>query len=153
MRDSMGPLKNNYKHMKNITVLIIITMLFSSCIDVVDMEVESFEPTIVLEGEINDHDEKQILRLSFSQPYFQEGTKLYVDNAQVTLFEDEVAVGTYEGMGSGIYGLKMKGQVGKKYSITVLLPQIPEHPGFSGKTIVSEPELLAPITEITDIRM
>lgn len=81
------------------------------------------------------------------------GTKLYLDNALVTLFEDDVAVGTYESMGSGIYELKVKGQVGKKYKITVLLPQIPEHPGFGGKKIESEPELLAPITEISDIRM
>jgi hypothetical protein len=139
--------------MKNSIVFIVITLLFSSCIDEVNMKVESFEPMIVLDGEINDHGEKQILRLSFSQPYFQEGTKLYLDNAQVTLFEDEVAVGTYESKGSGIYELLMKGQVGKEYSIAVLLPEIPEHPGFSGKKIVSEPELLAPISEITDIRM
>src|SRR5690606_522443 len=75
-----------------------------------------------------------------------------VDYAKITLFEDGVAVGTYENINSGIYELNFKGMVGKKYKIEVLLPQIPEHPAFSGQQITSEPELLAPVSEITDIR-
>src|SRR5690554_1696793 len=88
------PITLNFNNMKKIIIPIIITLFFTSCMDVIDLKVENFEPMLVLDGEINDKDEKQVLRLSLSQPYFQKVTRAKVDYAKITLSEDGVAVGT-----------------------------------------------------------
>ncbi|HSJ68661.1 MAG TPA: DUF4249 domain-containing protein, partial [Anditalea sp.] len=138
--------------MKNIIYLIILVPIFlSSCMDVVDMKLDKSEIMVVVDGEINDQDELQTLRLSLSQPYFQDGSKVTIDNAQVILFEDGQEVGNYEFINPGLYSLNYSGQIGKKYHVSIMLPTIPENPSFSGKQITSEPELLAPVSDITDI--
>lgn len=85
----------------------------------------------------------------FTQPVGK--YELNISDALVTLYEDGEAVGKYKNSSQGVYELDLKGQIGKKYSLAVLLPDIPQYPEFSGKEIISESELLAPVSEIKDI--
>jgi hypothetical protein len=133
-------------------MIIISILLLNACMDPIELDVKTFEPMIIVDGEINDLYEYQELKLSISQPYFQDGQKFHIENALIELFENDSKVGAYQYIEGGNYQLEFKGEVGKDYKVVITLPEIQEFPHFSGKMISSEPEELAPVSEITAIR-
>jgi hypothetical protein len=138
------------KSLRNLIILSI--LLFTACMDPIELSVDTFEPMVVVEGEINDLDEFQELKLSISQPYFQEGQKFHIENALVELYENGSKVGAYQTTRDGTYLLEFKGEIRKEYRVEITLPEIPEFPQFSGRHVSSEVEKLNPVSEITAIR-
>ncbi|MFD2200891.1 DUF4249 family protein [Shivajiella indica] len=138
------------KSLKNILLSISMLLMFS-CMDTIELDVKSYEPMVVVDGEINNKDDLQSLRLSITQPYFQSSQKIIIENAVIDLYEDEVLIGTYGYIQDGEYLLSHKGKVGSDYKLEIKLPEMPEHPGFSSKIISSKSEKLEPVSEITGI--
>lgn len=120
-----------------------------SCLDIIEMEVKSFEPMIVVDGEINNVDEYQTIRLGISQPYFQSHSTIGLEQVVIELFEDNVPVGTYIYSEEGEYLLHHTGKTGSAYRIEISLPDLKEYDHLSEKVISSETEVLHPVSEIT----
>ncbi|EOZ91600.1 hypothetical protein A33Q_4668 [Indibacter alkaliphilus LW1] len=119
--------------------------------DTIELDVKSYEAMVVVNGEINNLDEIQLLRLSITQPYFQSSQKIIIENAVIDLYEDEVLIGSYNYTQDGEYKLSHKGKIGSSYKLEIKLPEMPDHPGFSSKVISSKSEKLEPVSEITGI--
>jgi len=139
------------KSINNILIVLSLCLLFS-CMDTIELDLKSYEPWVVVDGEINNVDEVQSLRLSITQPYFQSNQKTIIEEAVVNLYEDNILVGTYTYVKDGEYFLNYTGQIGSDYTLEITLPLIEGHTNFAGKIIVSETERLKPVSEITAIK-
>lgn len=139
------------KFVNNIVIGLCLPVLFS-CMDTIELDVKSYEPMVVVDGEINNKDDVQSLRLSITQPYFQNSQKSIIDEAVVNLYEDNTLIGTYTYTQEGEYLLDYKGKIGSEYILEITLPDIQKHKHFSGKVILSKVETLNPVSEISDLR-
>ena len=139
------------KFVNNIVIGLCLPVLFS-CMDTIELDVKSYEPMVVVDGEINNKDDVQSLRLSITQPYFQSSQKRIIEQAVVNLYEDNILIGTYTYTQEGEYLLDYKGKIGSEYILEITLPEIQEHNQFSGKVIISKVETLNPVSEISDLR-
>lgn len=138
------------KSIKNILFSMSMLLMFS-CMDTIELDVKSYEAMVVVDGEINNLDETQLLRLSITQPYFQSSQKIIIENAVIDLYEDESLIGSYDYIQNGEYKLSHKGKIGSDYKLEIKLPEMPDYPGFSSKVISSKSEKLEPVSEITGI--
>ncbi|WP_194778098.1 DUF4249 domain-containing protein [Pararhodonellum marinum] len=139
------------KTIKN--VLISFSMVFMlSCMDTIELDVKSYEPMVVVDGEINNMDDMQSLRLSITQPYFQSGQKEIIEEAVVNLYENDHLIGTYAYNKEGEYSLEYRGKIGNEYNVEITLPHLAEHTHLSGKVIKSKAEKLESVSEITALR-
>ncbi|WP_373523695.1 DUF4249 family protein [Aquiflexum sp.] len=139
------------KTVKNILISLSMFLMFS-CMDTIELDVKSYEAMVVVDGEINNMDDVQSLKLSITQPYFQSSQKIIIEEAVVNLFEDNNLIGTYTYIKEGEYLLDYKGKIGNEYKLEITLPHIAEHPQLSGKVISSKAEKLEPVSEITAVR-
>ncbi|WP_373493160.1 DUF4249 family protein [Aquiflexum sp.] len=138
------------KIVKNILIVLFLFTMFS-CMDTIELDVKSYEAMVVVDGEINNMDDVQSLKLSITQPYFQSSQKIIIEEAVVNLFEENNLIGTYSYIKEGEYLLDYKGKIGSEYKIEITLPDIPGHENFSRKVILSDTEKLDPVSEITAI--
>lgn len=127
-----------------ISFLIIFPFLFfSSCQDVIDLEVPDGEVLLVVDGWITDQEgEKQVL-LSTTANYFDNTITPKVENATVVLFEENAAVDTLIESTSGVYVTNYQGVVGKTYHIYIQT--------VSGEEYESNPELLKFVSTIAAV--
>lgn len=138
--------------MKKILInILLIPLILTACMDVVEVELETEDTFVVVEGEINNLYDRQFVEISLSQPYFSNSGKVAIENAMVLLLEDGEEILEYEELGDGKYAIDFKGEVGKHYAVQVLLPELEGYPEFAGQLISSKPERLAPVTEITGL--
>ncbi|WP_158860232.1 DUF4249 family protein [Lunatibacter salilacus] len=128
------------------------SLLMFSCLDNIELDVKSYEAMVVVDGEINNIDEYQTVKLTISQPYFQSSSKSVIEEAEVYLFEDNVKVGGYTYAQEGVYNLDFTGVIDRAYRIEIYLPDLPDYGHLSNKVISSETEVLHPVSEITDLR-
>jgi hypothetical protein len=134
----------------NTIVFSFLLMLSMSCLDVIDMEINDYEPYVVVDGEIQDMNDKQEVRLSISQPYLKEG-EVWISGAIIELFENGISRGFYQEEKSGNYFIILNPTYGSYYHIRVTLPELESFPTFSSQKIVSEPELLKQVSPINRI--
>lgn len=127
-----------------ISFLIILPFLFfSSCQDVIDLEVPDGEVLLVVDGWITDQEgEKQVL-LSTTANYFDNIETPSVENATVVLFDEDGAVDTLIESSSGVYVTNYQGVVGKTYHIYIQT--------VSGEEYESSPELLKFVSTIAAV--
>ena len=127
-----------------ISFLIIFPFLFfSSCQDVIDLEVPDGEVLLVVDGWITDQEgEKQVL-LSTTANYFDNIETPSVENATVVLFDENGAVDTLIESSSGVYVTNYQGVVGKTYHIYIQT--------VSGEEYESNPELLKFVSTIAAV--
>ncbi len=80
--------------MKNIIILISITILFTSCEKTINLEetihlyLEQSKPKIVIEGQVTNHDGYQYVRVSRTAGFYDDGTTPRVTNANVSVKDD-----------------------------------------------------------------
>lgn len=127
-----------------ISFLIIFPFLFfSSCQDVIDLEVPDGEVLLVVDGWITDQEgEKQVL-LSTTANYFDNTITPKVENAIVVLFDENGPIDTLVEADPGRYVTEYQGVVGKTYHIYIQTD--------SGEEYESNPELLKFVSAIADI--
>src|SRR5258706_446664 len=121
---------NQINFMKRSFSLIIFSALaFSilvSCEKVIDPNLQSASPVLVVEAWLNNKPEKQIIQLTKTQPYFDTSTPIGVTGAIVLVTDDLNNVFTFadDGTNSGAYQWtpptgQSFGAVGRKYLLTV----------------------------------
>jgi len=138
--------------MKNHNIIVLASLLiFSvSCVDVIDMEINDYEPYIVIDGEIQDITNDQEIRISISQPYLEVGEE-WVSGAVIELFENGISLGFYEEEKAGHYFINLEPAYGSHYHIEIALPELYNFPTFSNQKIISAPEQLKQVTPIERI--
>ncbi|MCH7411315.1 DUF4249 domain-containing protein [Belliella sp. DSM 111904] len=134
----------------NIIVLISLLILTVSCVDVIDMQINDYEPYVVIDGEIQDISENQEIKISISQPYLKEG-EIWVSGAEIELFENGNSLGFYKEVKAGTYMITLVPTYGNKYHIEITLPELTNFLEFSYQKIISIPELFKEVTPIESI--
>lgn len=88
-----------------IALLILAAALFSSCETVINPDLDSAPPVLVVQAWLNDKSEKQVIQLTMTQPYFDESAPTGVSGATVTVTDDLNTVYTFvdDGTNTGSY--------------------------------------------------
>lgn len=94
-------------------LLFFTAMIFSSCEEVVDIDLDDVEPALVVEALVSDDPEKTpYVKLTLSTTYFDNVEPEAIENALVVLTEDESVVDTLNEQEPGYY-IAQKINVGK----------------------------------------
>lgn len=110
------------KNIKLIQILIIIlgTIIFSSCEEIIDIDLNSSNPKLVVEGQIL-KDSTVWIKLSYTTDYFTNENTIFEENASVVISDNDNNSEVLNYVGSGIYrGEHIIGEVGKSYSLNIL---------------------------------
>jgi len=75
--------------MKYIYIIVLSSFFFTACEKIVDIEIPSDEPTLVVEGEITNNLEPWSVRLTLSQPYLDQKEVDGISNASVFILGDD----------------------------------------------------------------
>lgn len=78
-------------------------LFFTSCEDVIEIDLDSIDPKLVIEGTINDIDDQCILRLSKTGDYFEPGIYPAVSDATVTITDNNGIIIDFVESEPGIY--------------------------------------------------
>ena len=71
--------------MKKINLILALVITLSACERIVELEIPSGDPKIVVEGQITSQLEPWEIRLTVSQPYFDQSNLSFVSNAEVSI--------------------------------------------------------------------
>lgn len=129
--------------MKKIIAIIILSSVFTSCEDVIDVDLETSEPRLVVEASINwlknTPGNHQQIRLSKTAPYYETGV-LPANGAVVTIGDDEGNLFIFtESEMTGIYETEnFLPELNKTYYLTI---------EYEGETYTGN-EILIPVVEI-----
>lgn len=146
--------------MKNILFLSTLLFIFAACEDVIDIDLKSTEPYVVIEGHITQEMGKSYVKLTRSTDYFEPGVYPEISGAQVTVSDnlgtiynlEETETGTYTlpgfyGVENRTYSLKVTidnqvydGQVTMPERLTIdhlSYMETPDYMEFSGGYLVS----------------
>ncbi|KAB5491703.1 DUF4249 domain-containing protein [Flagellimonas hadalis] len=128
-------------------ILAIIVIAFTSCVDVVDVEVQDGPTRLVVEASLNwekgTTGNEQTIRLSESSPFFSTGAITEVTGASVVVTNDTSGDEfVFADQGNGEYlSTTFEPVLGKSYSLRI------EHDG----EVYTAIETMTPVTDITDI--
>lgn len=90
----------------NIRILLFvltISMLAIACEDTIDVDLDEADPVLVVDAWINDKPEDQIIRLTMSQPYFEQSLPPGVSGATVTITDNEGKIFNFTEQEAGEY--------------------------------------------------
>lgn len=106
--------------MKNIAGIIVIASLITSCEKVVDLKYKSNLSEIVIEGNITNEPGPYFVKITRSIPLPETGTYPTVDNAAVTISDDNNNSEVLIPQGNGMYRTAaLIGTIGSTYTLTV----------------------------------
>lgn len=106
--------------MKKYLILILAVLAFSSCEDVIEMEVRKGKDALVVEGWITDQSEGNYVKLYLTVPYFDEPEYSPVRNALVKVSDDAGNTEILKETSPGKYAMaKITGEVGRTYKLTI----------------------------------
>lgn len=89
--------------MKTILSIFSLIFLLVSCEDVIEIDLDSIEPKLVIEGCINDLDDPCSIKLSLTGDYFEPGIYPVVSDALVTVTDDNGIETEFEEVEPGLY--------------------------------------------------
>lgn len=104
-------------------VMLGLAISFNSCEKMVDLELNSIEPQLVIDAAIEDG-KVCVVKLSLTQDYFERGSAQYVSGAKVYLsFQNGMATGEEQlfETAKGIYTSVMQGTIGYTYTLKVVV--------------------------------
>jgi hypothetical protein len=147
------------KTVKTIILTSIATLLFSACQDVIEIDLDSIEPKIVIDGALTDISDSVEIKITKSTDYFKPGNYPVVSGATVTLSDNignsrqllEIKPGIYSAYWQSIEGTEYKLEVeveGESYAGTVKMPRkvsidslsfepTPEYMEFTGGYLIN----------------
>lgn len=106
--------------MKIFITLAFFILLFTSCEDVIDIDLDTIEPQIVIEGIINDLDDRCVISLSKTTDYFEPSIYPPVSNAIVSVTDDNGVLTPFEETEPGVYTAEnIRGLENTTYSLDV----------------------------------
>ncbi|MDH4058671.1 MAG: DUF4249 domain-containing protein [Cyclobacteriaceae bacterium] len=109
----------------NILKLLLISLLFSSaCETIINPNLESAEPILVIDAWINNKAEPQVISLSMTQPYFENVVPPPVEGAQVSITDSNGKVYVFTEAEPGAYtwtpvGSEVFGETGLSYELRI----------------------------------
>lgn len=102
--------------------LISIAISFTSCEDVIDINLDNAKANVVIEANVTNILEPQIIKISRTKPFNEENSFLAVTGATVSVKEENGPNYTFVGGTNGSYiSIPFKGVPGKKYTVTVII--------------------------------
>jgi len=108
--------------MKYLVLFFAFALVFTSCQDPIDLEIESFEELIVVEGGIihrmDEIDATQVIQLSKTRNFFDQGGNTPIDDALVYVFDGTNEV-EFPHLGNGRYGARMSTTIGNTYTLRI----------------------------------
>lgn len=108
--------KNNHKLYQ---LIILSAIIFSSCEEVIEVDLESSDPALVAEGVI-EPDEPAWIQLSYTSDYFSAEETRFEDEASVYISDENGNVDTLFYDGLGMYrGTNIIGELNTTYSISI----------------------------------
>jgi hypothetical protein len=114
------------KNKHRLMLLVVLSSILFSCEKVINPELQSATPVLVVEAWINNKPEKQVIQLTMTQPYFDESVPPGVSGAIVRIVDDANKVFPFvdDGTNTGTYEwVPVPGQVfgaeGGNYQLTV----------------------------------
>ncbi len=106
--------------MKNTLILLLMTLVFTSCTDVFEMEVEKQKDALVVEGWVTDRAEGNYVRLYLTVPYFDQPEYTPVSRATVRLTDDAGNSEVLQESQPGRYEIRrMTGVPGRTYKLVI----------------------------------
>lgn len=136
--------------MPRILVILLTVAFVASCIDRVDLPIRNEEPHLVVEGQLTNEAPPYTVRLTYTGKYGgadgQNPTDQYVNDAQVTLADDQGRSVRFLASGQGMYRTTettFRGQVGRTYSLAITLS--------NGKRYVTKPERMPAVPVIDSL--
>lgn len=108
--------------MKTIKTLIIlwgIVALLSSCRDIIDIELDSIEPTLVIDGAVTDINDTLQITLTKTVDYFEPGVYPNVSGANVRVSDNMGNIHQLNETTPGVYTEFLPGIEGNQYALTV----------------------------------
>lgn len=107
------------KTIKTIVLLLGIVALFSSCRDIIDIELDSIEPKLVIDGAVTDINDTLVIRLSKSVDYFEPGVYPNVSSAVINVSDNVGTSVQLNEASPGVYQEYLPGIEGNEYELTV----------------------------------
>ena len=104
---------------KTLILLITIIITFVSCEDVIDIELNSIEPKLVIVGTLNDFDEQFTVKLSKTGDYFNTGIYPAVSDAVIKITESNVQTINIPETEQGIYTIGLRGKENTSYTLNI----------------------------------
>lgn len=104
---------------ENIFLFIVLSLLFSSCEEVIDIDLDQSEKHIVIEAKLHEGYQVFSVFASYSFPYFNNKLPEVIENAEISIsnnqgFQIEVPYREY-----GLYQVRMEGVAGNTYTLKV----------------------------------
>ena len=124
-------------------ILFAILAVFSSCEDVIQLDLPDGEYRLTVDGNVSDTGDTVQVILSSNAPYFDDGATPRVGNALVVVRDDTGRADTLREEKPGVYLATFRGEIGRSYSLFVRLAD--------GKVYETAPQLLQAVAKIDTI--
>ena len=107
------------KTIKTLTLLFSLALLLASCQDVIEIDLNSIDPIIVIDGAVTSNDTIKI-KISKSGDYFDPGIYPAVSNAKVTITDNLGNTSSLTETDSGLYVTNLPVSEGTEYTLKVV---------------------------------
>ena len=104
------------KTIKTLTFIFSLAILFSACQDVIDLDLDSIEPKVVIDAVVTD---SVVVKISKSTDYFEPGIYQKVSNAIVNVTDNSGNLFQLEETSPGMYTKSQIGVEGNGYTLDV----------------------------------
>jgi hypothetical protein len=105
--------------MKRLLYFSLLVLCFTSCKKIIDVDTESSEPQLVIEGNITDKFVAQQIKISRSVPYTSQNIYPTVSGASVLLTDNRGNTFNFSESQPGLYAFGMRGVPGVTYTLQV----------------------------------
>jgi hypothetical protein len=108
--------------MKKIVILLFVFALSTSCEDVIEVDLNTSDPRLVIEASVNlleDGTSNSTVRLTLTAPFFDNQIPV-VDDASVLITGDNGVIYSFSYMDNGIYESSLIPQSGINYTLEVI---------------------------------
>ncbi len=107
--------------MRLLLSLLGIATLVASCEDIIEIDLNTIEPRLVIEGSINDMEDQCIIKLSKTGDYFKPGIYPTISDASVTITDENGTITNFEESEPGTYTSEnLLGIENRTYTLNVL---------------------------------
>lgn len=103
-------------------IILLNLLIFSSCTEKVDIDLDNIDPEIVVEGLVsNDADKTPFVKLSLSTDYFKNEVPPAISDALVIITEDDLLIDTLKEIEPGYYEAQkiLQGKIDTKYQLFI----------------------------------
>ncbi|HRX27926.1 MAG TPA: DUF4249 domain-containing protein [Saprospiraceae bacterium] len=105
-------------------IILLVSFGFISCEDVVDIDTQFEKPQMVVDAWVNDSPTSQIIKLTWSQNYFDSQIPEGIDGATVKVIRNSQDTLSFSSMGKGIYqwnpsGNNSIGEIGDAFELSI----------------------------------